>query len=162
MGNFQKLNVWQRAKELAVFLYKLTGKGTFAKDWGLRDQIRRAAVSIPSNVAEGDELNTDRQSIKFFYIAKGSSAELLTQIIIAHEIDYLSKEDFDHVKNECQTISRMLAKLIQARSKKTNKKKVQIVRFKAKIVSSTLILKPCALSLTPIFQSIRSKNAELE
>jgi len=89
MGNFQKLNVWQRAKELAVFLYKLTGKGTFAKDWGLRDQIRRAAVSIPSNVAEGDELNTDRQSIKFFYIAKGSSAELLTQIIIAHEIDYL-------------------------------------------------------------------------
>ena len=81
MGNFQKLNVWQRAKELAVFLYKLTGKGTFAKDWGLRDQIRRAAVSIPSNVAEGDELNTDRQSIKFFYIAKGSSAELLTQII---------------------------------------------------------------------------------
>ena len=78
MGNFQELKVWQRAKELAVFLYKLTGKGTFAKDWGLRDQIRRSAVSIPSNVAEGDELDTDRQSIKFCYIAKGSSAELLT------------------------------------------------------------------------------------
>lgn len=133
MGNFQELKVWQRAKELAVFLYKLTGKGAFAKDWGLRDQIRRSAVSIPSNVAEGDELNTDRQSIKFFYIAKGSSAELLTQIIIAHEIDYLSKEDFDHVKNECQTISRMLAKPIQARSKKPTKKKGQMVRFNAKI-----------------------------
>ena len=123
MGNFQELKVWQRAKELAVFLYKLTGKGTFAKDWGLRDQIRRSAVSIPSNVAEGDELDTDRQSIKFFYIAKGSSAELLTQIIIAYEIGYLPRENFDHVKNECQTISRMLAKLIQARSKNTNKEK---------------------------------------
>ena len=67
MGNFQKLKVWQRAKELAVFLYKLTGQGEFAKDWGLRDQIRRSAVSIPSNVAEGDELDTDRQSIKFFF-----------------------------------------------------------------------------------------------
>ena len=122
MGNFQELKVWQRAKELAVFLYKLTGKGAFAKDWGLRDQIRRSAVSIPSNVAEGDELDTDRQSIKFFYIAKGSSAELLTQVIIAYEIGYLPKEDFDYVKNECQTISRMLAKLIQARSKKPTRK----------------------------------------
>jgi four helix bundle protein len=123
MGNFQELKVWQRAKELAVFLYRFTGKGAFAKDWGLRDQIRRSAVSIPSNVAEGDELDTDRQSIKSFYIAKGSSAELLTQIIIAYEIGYLPRENFDHVKNECQTISRMLAKLIQARSKNTNKEK---------------------------------------
>jgi len=130
MGNFQELKVWQRAKELAVFLYKLTGKGAFAKDWGLRDQIRRSAVSIPSNVAEGDELDTDRQSIKFFYIAKGSSAELLIQVIIAYEIGYLPKENFNHVRNECQAISRMLAKLIQARSKNANKEKGS--RHKAK------------------------------
>ena len=130
MGNFQELKVWQRAKELAVFLYKLTGKGAFAKDWGLRDQIRRSAVSIPSNVAEGDELDTDRQSIKFFYIAKGSSAELLTQVIIAYEIGYLPKENFNHVRNECQAISRMLAKFIQARSKNANKEKGS--RHKAK------------------------------
>lgn len=136
MGNFQELKVWQRAKELAVFLYRFTGKGAFAKDWGLRDQIRRSAVSIPSNVAEGDELDTDRQSIKFFYIAKGSSAELLTQIIIAYEIGYLPRENFDHVKNECQTISRMLAKLIQARSKNTNKEKGA---RQGNLASSTLI-----------------------
>lgn len=123
MGNFQELKVWQRAKELTVFLYKLTGQGAFAKDWDLRDQIRRSAVSIASNIAEGDELDTDRQSIKFFYIAKGSSAELFTQVIIAYEIGYLLREEFDHVKNECQPISRMLAKLIQARSKNTNKEK---------------------------------------
>ena len=118
MGNFQELKVWQRAKELAVFLYKISGEGAFAKDWGLRDQMRRAVVSIPSNIAEGDELGTDRQSIKFFYIAKGSSAELLTQTIIAHEIGYMTGQDFDHVKNECQAISKMLTGLIRARSSK--------------------------------------------
>ena len=85
------------------------------KDYGLTDQIRRAAVSIPSNIAEGDELNTDKQAINFFYIAKGSAAELLTQAIIAHEIGYLEKEHYDHIEDECEAISGMLARLIQAR-----------------------------------------------
>ncbi len=122
MGNFQELKVWHRAKELAVFLYKLTGQGAFVKDYSLRDQIRRAAVSIPSNIAEGDELKTDRQAIKFFYIAKGSSAELLTQAIIACEIGYLEKKHFDQVKKECRAVSGMLTRLIQARSTDNDKK----------------------------------------
>jgi four helix bundle protein len=117
MGKFQDLKVWQRAMELAVFLYKLTGQGTFVKDYGLRDQIRRAAVSIPSNIAEGDELATDRQAIKFFYTAKGSSAEVLTQAIIAYEIGYITEESFDHIQKECRAISSMLMRLIQARKK---------------------------------------------
>ena len=70
MGNFHELKVWERAKDLAVFIYKVTREGAISKDYGLRDQIRRAAVSIPSNIAEGDELDTDRQSIKFFYIPR--------------------------------------------------------------------------------------------
>jgi len=115
MGKFQDLKVWQRAKDLAVTLYKLTGDGAFGKDWGLRDQIRRAAISIPSNIAEGDELGTNRQAIKFFYTAKGSSAEVLTQAIIGQEIGYLTKERFDHIKKECEAISAMLAKLIHVR-----------------------------------------------
>jgi four helix bundle protein len=115
MGNFQKLKVWERAKELAIFLYKLTGQGEWKKDYGLRDQIRRAVVSIPSNIAEGDELDTDRQAIKYFCTAKGSSGEVWTQAIIAHEIKYLSKEQFDHVEEECRAISSMLAKLIRSR-----------------------------------------------
>jgi len=82
MGKFQELKVWQKGKDLAVYLYKLTMKGVFFKDYGLRDQIRRAAVSIPSNISEGDELDTNKQAVKFFYIAKGSSAEVLTQAII--------------------------------------------------------------------------------
>ena len=78
MGKFRDLIVWQRAKDLAVYIYKNTTLGEFSKDYGLRDQIGRAAVSIPSNIAEGDELGTDKQSIRFFHTAKGSSAEALT------------------------------------------------------------------------------------
>ena len=76
MGKFQDLKVWQRAKDLAVYIYKLTGKGAFSKDFSLRDQIRRATVSIPSNIAEGDDLGSDKQAIRHFYIAKGSAAEV--------------------------------------------------------------------------------------
>jgi four helix bundle protein len=116
MGNFQKLRVWQIAKELAIKIYKLTSKPSLSKDLGLKDQIQRSAVSIPSNIAEGDELETDKQSIRHFYIAKGSTAELLTQLIIAHEIGYLDSETTDGLVNDCQIISVMLMKLIKARS----------------------------------------------
>jgi len=117
MGNFQKLRVWQLAKELAVKIYKLTQMTAFSKDYGLKDQIQRSAVSIPSNIAEGDDLETDKQSIKHFYIAKGSTAELLTQLIIAQEIGYIDAESNDPLINDCRIISVMLTKLIQARSK---------------------------------------------
>ncbi|MFO8166006.1 MAG: four helix bundle protein [Desulfatiglandales bacterium] len=126
MGNFQELKVWQRGKELAATLYKITGQGAFDKDWGLRDQIRRAVISIPSNIAEGDELDTDRQAVRYFYTAKGSSAEVLMQAIIAYEIGYLIKEHFYHVKKECQAISAMLTKLIQTRSVNTGKKDLSL------------------------------------
>jgi four helix bundle protein len=116
MGKFRDLKVWQRSKDLAVYLYRLTKKGHFAKDYGLRDQLRRAAVSIPSNIAEGDELGSNKQAIRHFYIAKGSSAEVLTQTIISMEIGYLDKKDFAHIEKECKAISGMLSRLIQARS----------------------------------------------
>jgi four helix bundle protein len=117
MGNFQALKVWQRSKDLAVYIYKLTTKGQFSKDYSLRDQIRRAAVSIPSNIAEGDEYESDRQSVRFFYIAKGSSAEVLTQAIISHEIGYINERVYKYIESECKAISGMTMRLIQARSK---------------------------------------------
>jgi four helix bundle protein len=117
LGKFQELKVWQRAKNLAVYVYKITDQGAFAKDFGLRDQIRKAAVSVPSNIAEGDELDTNRQAIRFFYIAKGSSAEVLTQVIIAYELEYVTKEIFDHIYDECKAVSSMLSRLIKSRSK---------------------------------------------
>lgn len=116
MGNFKNLKVWQKGKDLAVYLYAQTQQGVFCKDYGLRDQIRRAAVSIPSNIAEGDESGSDKQSIRYFYIAKGSTAEVLTQSIIAYEIGYLDKESFENIERECKAISGMLMRLIQSRS----------------------------------------------
>jgi four helix bundle protein len=118
LGIFFELKVWQRSKDLAVFIYRITNEGSFSKDYGLRDQFRRAAVSIPSNIAEGDELKTNKQSVHYFYVAKGSLAELLTQAQIAYEIGYIDLETFNFIQNECLAISSMLAKLIQARSKK--------------------------------------------
>jgi four helix bundle protein len=122
MGNFQELKVWQRAKDLAVYIYKITNDGHFAKDFGLRDQIRRAAVSIPSNISEGDELGTNKQAINFFYIAKGSVAEVLTQVIIAKEIGYIDSNMYDHLSEECAAISGMITRLIQARNTSPNRK----------------------------------------
>jgi four helix bundle protein len=116
MGNFMKLRVWQLAKDLAVKIYRLTKTRDFSKDFGLRDQIQRSAVSIASNIAEGDELGSDKQSIRFFYISKGSVAELTTQLIIANEIGYIDNITRDNLVNECDKISAMLTKLIKARS----------------------------------------------
>jgi four helix bundle protein len=116
MGNFQKLRVWQLAKTLAVNIYKLTKSNHISRDFSFRDQIQRSAGSIPSNIAEGDELDTNKQSVRFFYIAKGSVAELMTQIIIGKEIGYFEEKMADILINDCKVISSMLMKLIQARA----------------------------------------------
>jgi four helix bundle protein len=115
MGNFQKLRVWQLAKNLAVRIYKLTQAQTIRKDFGFKDQIQRAAISVPSNIAEGDESGTNKMSIRFFYTAKGSIAELQTQLIIANEIGYIENDLKDSLVNECNIISVMLNKIIKAR-----------------------------------------------
>lgn len=81
----------------------------------MRDQIRRSAISIASNLAEGDERETDKESIRFFYIAKGSLAELRTQVQIAHEIGYLKRELYKTLENECIELGRMIGRLIQVR-----------------------------------------------
>jgi len=120
MGNFRALRVWQKSKELAVEIYRLTANEQFRKDFGLRDQIRRAAVSIPSNIAEGDELDTNKQSIRHFHISKGSTAESITQLIIAFEINYISQGEMNNFLSAYEHVSIMLRKLISARTKPSN------------------------------------------
>jgi len=115
MGNFQKLRVWQLAKDLAVKIYKLTKSPELAKDFGLKDQIRRAAVRIPANIAEGDELGTNRQSVRHLYIAKGSLAELQTLMIISKEIEYIDEKTMISFNHDCNIISSIMGKLIRAR-----------------------------------------------
>lgn len=115
-NGFRELKVWQQAKDLAVYIYKLTNHGSFNRDYGLKEQIRKAAVSIPSNIAEGDERNTNKESVRFFYIAKGSLAEVVTQAIIAREIGYLSDTPYNRIIDECSMIGKMLGKLIKVRN----------------------------------------------
>jgi four helix bundle protein len=116
MGNFRKLLVWQKSKDLVVKIYQIVKTNPISKDYGLKDQIQRAAVSIPANIAEGDELDTDKQSVRHFYIAKGSAAELQTLLIIANETGLLESEIMEYHVNECKIISAMLSKIIKARS----------------------------------------------
>ena len=114
---YRELRVWQRAKELAVPIYGLSSSGPLSRDFGLRDQIRRAAVSIPSNIAEGDERDTNKDSVRFLSIAKGSLAELRTQLEIARDIGALDPGKFSQLEVTCAEIGRMLGSLIKARSK---------------------------------------------
>jgi four helix bundle protein len=116
MGGFKDLKVWQQAKLLAVKIYEITNEGPFQRDFGFKDQIRRAAISVPSNIAEGDERGSNKDSVRFFFIAKGSLAELQTQLEIAHEIEYITQNIFNDLEQECITIGKMLGSLIKARS----------------------------------------------
>lgn len=114
---FRGLVVWQRAKNLAVRVYQVCAEGRLASDFGLRDQLQRSAVSVASNIAEGDERSGDREAVRFFFIAKGSLAELSTQIEIAKEIGYLNPALMEMIEAECVVIGKMLGALIKARSK---------------------------------------------
>lgn len=100
MGNFRDLHVWKKSKDLAVKIYTITNEEQFKKDFRFRDQIRAASISVPSNISEGDELDTNKQSVRHFYISKGSTAEVITQLIIAHEVGYLEKDLYQDLVSE--------------------------------------------------------------
>src|SRR5664279_1311491 len=115
MSHFEELKVWQKAVDLAVKVYEITKKDPFNKDYGLSDQMRRSSVSISSNISEGDQLDSDKSSIRHFRISKGSTAELFTQSIISNRIGYLEKQDFEYLNRECKEILSMLTGLIKHR-----------------------------------------------
>jgi four helix bundle protein len=113
---FKELKVWIEAKNLAVSVYRISERGMLSKDFGLKDQLRRASVSIASNIAEGYERNSDKEFIRFLYIAKGSLSELQTQFEICNEIGYMSNEEFKQLENQSIILGKMLTNLIKARS----------------------------------------------
>lgn len=106
---FEDLEVWISAKDFAVTLYKLTEQGDFKKDFGLKDQMRRASVSIISNIAEGFERNGNKEFIQFLSIAKGSAGEVRTQLYIAKELNYVSETDFNKLNEQITQVSKMLS-----------------------------------------------------
>jgi len=113
MGNFKNLWVWKEGINLAAEIYEITKKGEFAKDYGLRNQIQRAVVSISSNIAEGEERDTIRQTAHFFKIAKASNAEVYTQLQIAHKIGYIDDTTLRQLEGKSNMIGTGLYKLIK-------------------------------------------------
>ncbi len=111
---FEDLDCWQQSVKLTTEIYEVTNKGEFAKDFGFRDQLRRAAVSIPSNIAEGKERETINEFVRFLYIAKGSGGELRTQLLIAENIGYLSTDKARDLRGKVEQVNRMTANLIKA------------------------------------------------
>jgi len=114
-GSFEDLEVWKRACRIAVRVYEVL-KG--CKDYGLKDQMTRSAVSISSNIAEGAERDSKVEFIRFLHIAKGSAAELRTQVYIARQIDLIDAEIQKELVDELKVISSMLHALINAIRKK--------------------------------------------
>ena len=122
---FEDLEVWQRAKELANLIYKLSSDGEFARDFGLRDQMRRAAVSIMSNIAEGFESQTQALFIKYLSYAKGSAGELRAQLYIAKDQGYLTEEQFNAALSLAEISGKQLTRFIQYLQTQPNTRRVR-------------------------------------
>lgn len=109
---FEDLKVWQKARLVNLEIYKLSNKGSFSKDFGLRDQIRRASVSVLSNIAEGFERNGNKEFNQFLSIAKASAAEIRAQLYVAKDLEYISNEEFTEIVNGLIEVSKMLSGLM--------------------------------------------------
>jgi len=121
MQDFRNIQAWQKAHELALKIYKTTK--AFPKDerYGLTSQIRRAALSIPCNIAEGCARSTDADFARFLDIAIGSASEVECQLLLAKDIEYLKKTESDELLEQVMRVKRMLAKFIATLRKKTAK-----------------------------------------
>jgi four helix bundle protein len=96
---FEDLVIWKQSRELVNQTYTITRKDKFSKDWALVDQIRKAAISVMSNISEGFERGSNTEFMQFLYIAKASCGELRSQLIIAYDQGYINKEEFNDTYN---------------------------------------------------------------
>jgi four helix bundle protein len=118
IDRFEDLIAWQKARVLAGNVYGISQSGDLSKDFGLRDQIRRSAVSVMANVAEGFERGGRREFHQFLSTAKASCAELRSHLYVASDAGYLGKEEFRHLMDQAQEVSRILGGLRAAVSEK--------------------------------------------
>lgn len=112
LERFEDLIGWKRARELAREVYQASASGAFGRDYALRDQIRRATISVLSNIAEGFERGGDNEFVQFLAVAKGSAGEVRAQLYIALDQGYLSESQFKDLFQKTSEISRLLSGLI--------------------------------------------------
>jgi four helix bundle protein len=110
--NYRDLIAWQKAKSLALDVYRCTGRFPRDEIYGLSSQMRRAAVSVPSNIAEGKGRYSKKEFVQFLYHARGSLLELETQVSIAHDLEYLDLLVFENLESQTEELGRILNGLI--------------------------------------------------
>ena len=110
---FEDIEAWKKGRELRKAVYRYSRTGKFAADFALRDQIRRAAISITSNIAEGFERGGNREFIQFLGHSKGSCGEVRDQLYVALDEEYVSKEQFESLYNASLEVSRLIAGFIK-------------------------------------------------
>lgn len=111
--SFEEINSWQKARSLNKKIYLITYNESFKKDFDLARQIRRSSVSVSSNIAEGFERNTDKEFVYFLYVAKGSAAEVRSQLYLALDLGYITQAEFDDLLFEISEISKLLSGFIK-------------------------------------------------
>ncbi len=119
---FEDIVAWQKALELSDLIYEHSNKDKFSKDFGLRDQMRRASVSVVSNIAEGFEREGNNQFIYFLLVAKASAGELRAQMYVARNQKYITTEEFEKLNNKVLEVSKTISGFISYL--RTQKKKV--------------------------------------
>jgi four helix bundle protein len=110
---FEDLESWKKARQLTNKIYEATAEGSFTRDFGLKDQIRRALISILSNIAEGFERGGDKEFLQFLAVAKGSCGEVRAQLYIAVDQGYLSQDSFERLFNSANEIGRLISGLMK-------------------------------------------------
>jgi four helix bundle protein len=111
---FEDLVFWQQAREMTRLIYALTQRDGFAKDYGLKDQIQRAAVSVMSNIAEGFSRGTNVEFLHFLFIAKGSVSEVQSQLYVALDLAYITQNEFRQVYAKADHVAKTMNAFIQA------------------------------------------------
>lgn len=128
LRSFEEIEAWQLARQLTREIYQASAHGPFARDFGLKDQIRRAAVSIMSNIAEGFERGGNREFVQFLSISKASTGELRSQLYVALDVGHIDQSQFNHLVDLTLQISKRLGglmKYLQQSSYKGSKYKPQ-------------------------------------
>lgn len=113
INSFEEITAWKESREFNRDIYRITNRGLFEKDFDLKRQIRRASVSISSNIAEGFERNTDKEFIYFLYVAKASAGEVRSQLYLSYDLDYIAENDFLELKSKIENVSKMLSGFIK-------------------------------------------------
>jgi four helix bundle protein len=113
INRFEEIEVWQLSRIFVKEIYQITNISPFSKDFGLRDQLRRASISIMSNISEGFERKGKKEFVHFLYLSKGSAAEIRSQLYAAFDLGYIDKNIFEKLFNEIELISKSLSGFIK-------------------------------------------------